>query len=537
MFKSWSKPILKSNRSKRNLASSFDFRLALILAIYLILGLLLIKYYRYQINPDGISYISIAQKYLNGDFHNAVTAHWGPLFSWLLMPFLSLGIEPLLAAKILNLLIGVATIAALRTLSYKFEISDSVRTVILFSAVPIVLSFAFSDITPDLLLTCILLFYLAVMFSADYAGRINKALFGGVLGGAAYLSKSFAFPFFISHFLVMNVLCYFRGGTEQERKKVVQSFLTGTVAFAVVSGVWIGLLTDKYGGFTFGAGKSALSWETTPGVRGAAVLWQGFVKPPNETAVSAWEDPFYLETPSYNPLESWSNFAHQLKVVAGNIHIVANIFMDFSVLSIAIAIAYLLFWLRKFKRVAMPAEVLYPTITIALFAGGYSLVLVLARYLWVLCLMSMLMGGYVLGRLFQNNFFTKTRRAALLIILLLSFVVPASLTLKRLANIGSGIYALSRALQNGIAPDYNIASNGNWGDSLYIAYHLGCRYYGVNKQNISKAELGEQLKKYGIDYYLVWGTGAGDFGFLSDYREITGGRLRGLKIYGLKKHR
>jgi len=61
---------------------------------YLILGAILLNFYQYQINPDGISYISIAQKYLRGDYGNAVNGYWSPLFSWLLMPFLLLGCLP-----------------------------------------------------------------------------------------------------------------------------------------------------------------------------------------------------------------------------------------------------------------------------------------------------------------------------------------------------------------------------------------------------------------------------------------------------------
>jgi len=523
---------------RKSFTAKFDFRLALILAVYLILGIVLIKYYRYQINPDGISYISIAQKYLKGDLANAVNGYWGPLFSWLLMPVLAVGTEPLFAAKILNLLIGAVLIVALRILSYKFEMSESIRTVTFFAAVPVVLSFAFSDITPDLLLTSLLLFYFAVIFSADYAGRVKKGLFCGVLGAAAYLSKSFAFPFFISHFLAMNVVAYFRNKAKQERKKVVRTFLTGAAAFAVISGVWIGLLADKYGELTFGtSGKFTYRAKAVPGSVGLAVLWQRIWEPPNETAVSVWEDPTYVETAPYEPQSLTSYLGNQLKVVLRHIGMMAGIFMDFSVLSVAIAIAYLLFWLRRFKGVLVPAEVLYPTVTIALFAGGYSLIWVLPRYLWALCLMSMLMGGYVLGRLFQNNFFTRTRKAALLIILLLSFAVPASLTLKRSAHIGSGIYTLSSALKNVIPPDCNIASNDSWGNSMFISYHLSCRYYGVHKQNITRAQLSETLRKYGIDYYLVWGAGEVDFGFLSDYEEITGGRIRGLRIYGPKRHR
>ena len=236
-------------------------------------------------------------------------------------------------------------------------------------------------------------------------------------------------------------------------------------------------------------------------------------------------------------MNTWSFVKNQLRVTSRIIGKMANIFIDFSPLSIAIGIAYLLFWLRGFNIVKMPAEVLYPTVTIILFAGGYSLVTVNPRYLWLICLMLMLMGGYVLARLFQNNFFTKTRRAALLIIFFLSFAVPAYDGLKSYANRGKSVYNLSKVLENAIAPHSNIAANTNWAPSLYLSYHLDCKYYGSQKKNISRTELKRELEKYEIDYYLVWAGGPVDQALLAGYPEITGGRIPGLRIYGLKKRR
>jgi len=514
--------------------------LVLVLLIYLVAGTLLLKYYRYQINPDGISYISIAQKYLNGDFSNAVNGWWGPMFSWLLAPLLLFGVDPLLTAKILNLLIGVAAIIAVRALSYRFEMPKLIRTVILFSTVPVVLSFAFSDITPDLLLMTLLSIYLWNVFCPDYAVNKKWGLQSGFWGGVAYLAKSYAFPFFIVHFFVMNVFHYFRNETKQEKKKVVHNFLTGALIFALISGAWIGLISSKYGEFTFGtSGKIAYGSVTSAGFQGLGVYWQGFLEPPNETALSVWEDPSHLKVPPRQPLGFWGNIGNQFTITTGIIFKMVNMFVKFSILSVVVAIAYVLFWLRRFNIKTMPAEVLFPTVAIVIFAGGYSLITVNARYIWLLFIMLMLMGGYVLGRLrlFESNFFTKTRRTVLLIIFFLSFAIPAYQGLKSYANRGRWVHELSRVLERRVTKDSKIAANTNWAGSLFLSYHLDCKYYGAQKKNISKIELKRQLEKYAIDYYLFWGGAAPDLGFLSNYEEITGGRIPGLRIYGLKKRR
>lgn len=537
---------IQEDSDKKDSAFKFDLCLVIVLIIYIILGLCLIKYYRYQINPDGISYISIAKKYLSGDFSNAVNGYWGPLISWLLMPFLHFGMEPLLAAKVLNLIIGVVTIVALWVLSHRFSMSEPIRKVILFSAVPLVLSFAFSDITPDLLLACILLFYFNILFSADYAERINRGMLCGALGGIAYLAKSFAFPFFVFHFFVMNVIYYLRSESGFAKKKVLYNFLAGATVFAVVSGVWIGLLSNKYGEFTFSRAATVNYRNATdPSVKDISAFKGGFREPPDPIAVCSTDEPDFPEA-QLNKLpdsvrDNRTNLGirikSQLKRAAACTKKTANILMAFSTLSFAIGIAYVLFWLQRFSIKAIQPEVLCSSVTFAIYAGGYSLIHVTPRYLWVICLLLLLMGGYVLFRLFQNKFFTRAKRIVVLTVFFLSFAIPASQVLRDYAYRGKWVYDMSQVLKSYIAPDRKVASNTNWAVSLFLSYHLRVRYYGVQEENISKMELKQQLEKYAIDYYLVWRDVASDFSFLSDYREITGGRIPWLRIYGLKKQR
>lgn len=40
--------------------------------------------HRQAVNPDGISYLDIADAYLVGDLSNVVNGYWCPLYSWLL---------------------------------------------------------------------------------------------------------------------------------------------------------------------------------------------------------------------------------------------------------------------------------------------------------------------------------------------------------------------------------------------------------------------------------------------------------------------
>ena len=84
------------------------------------LGALLLPGYRYQLNPDGVSYIAIAHHYADGYWSEAVNGYWGPLYSWLLTPLVAAGLDGLLAAKAVNLALGALALAAVWALAGRF---------------------------------------------------------------------------------------------------------------------------------------------------------------------------------------------------------------------------------------------------------------------------------------------------------------------------------------------------------------------------------------------------------------------------------
>jgi hypothetical protein len=77
-----------------------------------------------------------------------------------------------------------------------------------------------------------------------------------------------------------------------------------------------------------------------------------------------------------------------------------------------------------------------------------------------------------------------------------------------------------------------IASNGRWDDSLFAAYHLRARYYGIAKPGIDDSELLRELHRYRIDHYLCW-QDKPCHRRLSRYPEISGGKFAHLRVYKL----
>jgi len=59
-----------------------------------------------RLTGDATLYLSIAEKYIRGDFSNAINGYWGPLLSWLLVPLLYIGASHVFAVNALSLIFG-----------------------------------------------------------------------------------------------------------------------------------------------------------------------------------------------------------------------------------------------------------------------------------------------------------------------------------------------------------------------------------------------------------------------------------------------
>ena len=302
-----------------------DWRLNLILIFYIILGYILISYFQHQINPDGVGYITTAEIYLTGNVYSAVNAYWGPLLSWLLIPFLYFNQTPayaLYVLKILSLIIGFITIIGVRQLSYDFEMKEYIRTASLLITVPVILYFALTIITPDLLMVCLLVYYFAIIFNSHYPDKLSNALLCGVIAAFAYTGKSFIFLFFIVHYIIMNILHYYRVQEPQQKKRVTKNLILGLTIFLIISGVWVGLISSKEGNLTYGTAGTYNYELVGPQSNGFPQFNQGLSAPGEineEQSLKPW-----------SPFSSYSNFHYQLKIIWDNFKQTLNIFQYFS---------------------------------------------------------------------------------------------------------------------------------------------------------------------------------------------------------------
>jgi hypothetical protein len=289
----------------------------------------------------------------------------------------------------------------------------------------------------------------------------------------------------------------------------VTNAFSGLLVFFLISGIWIGLLTNKYHTFTIStAGDYNFSF-IRPGSPGQIVDTGGVMPPPNETAVSAWEDPTYIKKVPWSPFNSGKDFFHLIKNTAKNagtylLYLKRKPVIFFTIISFVIILIPL-------RLTSVDKKPFYLFLTTILQPLGYLILLMEERYVWINFILLYILSAYLIDTILTNIVITKARKYALVSIICgyialwpiasLFYYASSEVDLPHLKK----IYFTSRELTKyRDFQDTNIASQGdNWSDDLYLSYYLEARYYGKVKEGITDEELKKKLINHDIDYYFV----------------------------------
>ena len=440
------------------------------------------------------------------------------------------------ATKVLSLITGFFTIIGAIFLSYRFEMDDKIRIGVLFPTIFVILYFALRYNPVDLLLACFLIYYLYFIFNSAYSQKLYNGVLCGIFAAMAYLTKSYAFPFFIAHFTIMNSFYYLKNVST--RKKLLKNLFLGLAVFFIISGTWSAVISDKYSQITFGT-SGKYNFEEVGPIQHGSPIWNGFMKPPNDKSISAWEDPSYFKMKLWNPLSSWKSFIYLLKLVINNFLKLIGYIQQFSYFSLIIHIIYLSFLFRSQRKlISSNGERIYPILTIILFCAGYLFIFVEPRYFFIVYILIILMGGYLPNILFKTGFLNNWGKLLLLFLFISPLVIISVSSLVNDRGTGQEFYLVSNSI-NGYNIHGNIASNDKYMDSLNLVYYLNAHYYGTatnssTKQPLSDLELEKSFKEYNIDYYFFWGNSNTNSNLLTKYKEITHGTIKGLKIYKIR---
>jgi hypothetical protein len=487
-----------------------------IVCAYVVVAIWLLPLHRYQINPDGISYLSIARHYAAGNWHEAINGYWSPLYSWMLAPVTYVTKSGLVATKIVNLAIGLATVIGSWLLSQRYMRNMFLRLAATVTLMLMVISWAMLVITPDLLLVAILVWYLYVLTDPAYLRRPSKWIWAGALGALAYFTKAYAFDFFLAQFTVVHAW----GAYQAKNRRIdwVRAWVVGMATFMILVIPWIILISHKYHKLTISTATS-YNWNLVgPAVRGIHPMEsQGLYPLPYATAVSAWDDPSYIAMPSWSVSGNLKYFG---QLVEDNLRQEASYLQAFSALAWAILLIALLIPSMRPKPAREHKYVNELTLaSILIFALGYSLVLVESRYIWIVACLTLFLGYLAIDLAEQHKLISRTWILSLGVIVALTFAVPQLRALAQDSHDGELDQTVAAAITHKI-PHINgarLASSANWDSSLYLSFLTGERYIG----EVQPSSASQQLTAYHVKYFLNWHDNGGAPNYLGNYSHVV----------------
>ncbi len=355
----------------------------------------------YVDNPDTVSYITIAHKYQHHDFANAINGYWSPLLSWMLALLFNLSHNDIFVFKVLQLMIGWFALYNFGKLTQSIVHTRILQIVLSFAVIPFLISYALLNLTPDLLFLFVILLYLRIVSEKEFYNHKHFGLIAGVLGVLLYFSKSFGLCFFLIHFsfLVLKNLLLTR--EYAFKLHILKNYFQAIVCFVLISSIWIYLISDKYNHFTISeTAVFNLSKEVAAGPEEEnklPVLTEGLKRPVNNTAVNAWEDPgLATQITPLHPFTTPSDWKLYKQVLKRNFQSIY--YFDFrrqtGFIFLLIFFAFLFFGNRK--KIFTDDYFFSLLFAVIFIYGGYALILVHVRYIWVCTLLMLLLTAWLM---------------------------------------------------------------------------------------------------------------------------------------------
>jgi hypothetical protein len=401
------------------------------------------------------------------------------------------------------MIIGAFTLWGAYLLGRSFGLRDIYNDLFVSLLIVPISYYAFKTITPDLLMLCLLCFYLAEIFSDDYNTNYTKGIRCGLLGVLIYFAKYYGFPFFLVHYLFFNAIHLYRSETKEKKKAVFFNFISGMVIFLLLSGGWIQLLSQKYNHFTFSTQVKYNFGLGAPNSKGHPTHSAGIIKPVNNTAVSVWEDPSHLTVSEDEPfyfISKKKHFAHNFLRRLKKIFAYCHQFSYFSIAIISISILFV-----KIDASVFSNKIFYALFTSLIYCFGYALIIAEFRYFYVVYLLITLIGVLILDDIFPLLNKKTTITSVIFFTLIFSLIAyKPVIQIQKNVNVNKDIHLISDILKKEIPTNSNVASNNNWHKTLCISYLSGYQYYGETKEENINDSLMNDLTSNNIKYYFYW---------------------------------
>jgi hypothetical protein len=488
---------------------------ASLVAAYLVQIALLAKsvwLFREQINPDAVAYIRIAQYTLNGQTDLMVSGTWGPLLSWLIVPWLLVFDDPLLAAH------AAVAVSAVVFLFGCFCVLRTVRlpgtAIIIGTWITAFLSVAWSGIviTPDLLMAGLFCFGTSLVLSDKWVSNLRTALSAGIVLGAAYLAKAVALP--VSALMIIALAGTKVAVNPSNLRQTVRATTIMIAGFLIVAGPWIGILSYKYGRPVFSTvGPISHAIVGPPDMPRGFPDKREFYKP-EIGRITTLEDRTKLPFNYWSPLDSVNYAVHEARLIHRNAHTIVRYLKAFDWLGlglISVIFGYLLAtpWKKSLQeepwRLAFIPIAALALIYLPVYAGADYAIDV--RYYWVtvpfLIAASFGFAIHVTGATFKHGAFQRGLALALVTLSLIIGNEDVFLQAFSRSESANSDYRAATTLANKLRAAGLIGSVAAVGplpvDGRYVAFFLNVQSVG----HIAKVKNPEEILLSGAALVIV----------------------------------
>lgn len=281
--------------------------------VVLVVGLvLLFPEAAHRFNPDAIGYYGLSRHWANGTLSLAISGYWGPLLSWIMVSVDSWFSDAAAASRAATfvgaIVFQLGSIAFFRLGHYGFKWYVLATFVTAFASVN---WWANGPITPDLLLSGLLLGGFAFFQRCLRSGDTRSAVCAGLLFGLSYLAKTPGLPLSIGFMLALGFLDILLRN-DRAFHPVTRQFSITAIAMLFIVAPWVTTLSIHYGKFTWTAtSDSAIYYR----LNNSHPVFETY-KVPKIGRISNWEEP------------GETNFDNQLKVGISEIRkvLIANLY-------------------------------------------------------------------------------------------------------------------------------------------------------------------------------------------------------------------
>jgi hypothetical protein len=468
-------------------------------------------------NPDGPSYAVVAELWLEGSWGDAVNAYWGPLLSWLALPLLAVGVDGLLALRVVLLLAALGCLVPLRALARQAGASDRATDLVLLATAPFLVYAASFGLYADVLMAAALLRGLELATRPGAFADPWLLLRAGAWGGVAYLARAYAVPVVLVTLPVVALIgwwCATRGTVRVVTALRAVALLL--VGFAVVAGPWAATLSVTEGTPTFSTSAGFNADLVAPGSAGNPFNARGLYEPVRDGGLSGWEEPSRLPIPLRSDAVEDGELgerdaAQRVELAVANGRIVVGSLVRRGAPFLALALVALVAAVVSRRR-PDPA-LLAPLAAGAVAAGGLLLIIAIERYLWFPILA--LVPAAAVG--FDVLFHGPRRRSALPAGAVLVVAVLATSAHGLLPRVGAHAEVAAAATALDDEALGRVATAESWQRTHLLCFELDCTYLGrPTATDVGSAAV--ELRDAGVDHLAVWD---GDLDAIDGLAEIA----------------